>query len=803
MIFNLINKLNKSNYKYKTYVTDGLNRTVFDNTLSSSLLGDGGVSLKIVINNKKIMQYITLPNQIHCNAKRVEEISIPSVNRAYQITLQTNNFFTLNILSKNHIEDVLSAIVDVTGGDEHLIFNLIIKPKYKLLKLFTNQYEMFCNGVNNPSSNKFIKTLQENLIEKNHQYLPIEVMDIIENKIYDKHFEFQLFFGMYYNSPKKENLIFDILKDVFDNFSHLNSLNVNLIHSHIDVALSSHELLHQYEKQFISLSELYALFYNNKIEDEDFIENSNEYTIVNELNNLSNTDQSNSILNMETNNNHNNLTTESTFTINTLSSLEMLPTQIETNEDDVDRNIPKRIEDALKRVKIILFKEKVEIIDFRIGASLIKTTITIPENKTLTDITKRVVDIRAALGVDSLSIDQGEKPNSVSFFIPRTNKQPIYLRSLLENEEFIKFAEEHPLPIIIGVDPLGNPIYACINKLTHLLIAGQTNSGKSSFINQLLLTLIMLRNSNELKLYLIDPKQVEFIPFRGFPQVVKVVDDMSEANALLEKIVDEMEDRYTKFKEVGVKSISGYNQKFPNNKIPYIVVAIDEYADLKMVNSKVDDLIVRLGQKARQCGIHLIVATQRPSVDVIEGKTKANLPSRISLKLDSGASYTTILDGKPSIEPTGRGHGVMQLLGQIKQFEQFQSPIISINELETEETFEKIKKSIKGEKINVVTPIEKSNKIVPLIDKPKKVDIDPIDRLKRIILDTDETRVAELQKSMGIGINKVSKMMKQLVEEGWLYKHESRNKGYEIIVKKEEVDKWEKECEKKYGEDWK
>lgn len=459
----------------------------------------------------------------------------------------------------------------------------------------------------------------------------------------------------------------------------------------------------------------------------------------------------------------------------------MLPVQIETNEDDVDMEIPNRIKNALKRVKIVSDSNSVKVIDFRIGASLIKTTIEIPKDKNISDIIKKSVDIQAALGVDSLSIDQGEIVDSVSFFIPRTNKQPIYLRTLLENDEFIKFAEKYPLPFVIGVDPLGSPIYECLNRLTHLLIAGQTDSGKTSFMNNTLLTLNMLRKPSELIMYLIDPKQVEFTLFKGFPQVVEVVDDMTQANKLLEKLIVEMESRYTKLKEVGMRNIGGYNQKFPNEKMPYIVAAIDEYADLKMVNPTVDDLVARLGQKARASGIHLIVATQRPSVDVIEGKTKANLPSKFSLKLDSVGSYKTILDGKPPVEPTGKGHGVMKRLGQSREYEQFQAGIISIDEIEIEETFENIKKSFKGEKVEGIK-IEKQD--------DEEVKEEPIIKMKRIIASTGEKRVGELRKLMKMNINVVTDLMRQLADEGWLITpEESESKKWELNEECDELNK--------------
>ena len=775
MITKLIKKIGKRRYTYKTYELNELNNYVKP-TLSSPLLGEGNVSIKTIVSNHQVNQYITLPNSIHYPLKRVEnEQMLPKMN-TFQVEMDCNNFFTLNLFSKRTLQDVINDVKQLTGENEYLVVNMVIKKIPKQINKFLSQYEQFTKGVEVPSSNSIVSTIQRLCIDKESgvNYIPIEIIKLIENKIVDQHYQFQLFIGMKYESKEKEELVKGVLQDTLDEYSHLNSLILEGV-SYDENTLSTDELLYQYSKHYISLSEICSLLYKTDVElitAEDM--EQSEDTTAN-----GNTDTND--IEITTPITQPILQPTSTNALDTLPSLELLPVQIETNEDDVDMKIPERIQNALKRVRIVDDVKKIKVLDFHVGASLIRTTIEIPKDKNFSDIQKKTKDIQVALGVETLAVDQGDVPDSVSFFIPRVNKQPIYLRTLLENDEFIKFAENYPLPFIVGVDPLGKPIYQCLNKLTHILVSGQTDSGKTAWMNQLILTLIMLRTSKELMLYLIDPKQVEFTPFKEFPQVAEVLDDMNKANKLLERLVVEMEKRYTIMKESGVRNIKGYNQKFPDKKLPYIVTVLDEYADLKTVNPTVDEHLARLGQKARASGIHLIVATQRPSVDVIEGKTKANLPSKISLKLDSVASYKTILDGKPPVEPTGKGHGVMKLLGQAKEYEQFQGAIISIDELETEDVFDKIKKSFKGEKVEGIK-IEKNDEKIEGEEKEE-----PIIKMKRVIAQTGEVRVGELRKLMEMNTNVVTDLMQQLADDGWLNRPDEVNRKWSLNDECEEL----------------
>lgn len=228
--------------------------------------------------------------------------------------------------------------------------------------------------------------------------------------------------------------------------------------------------------------------------------------------------------------------------------------------------------------------------------------------------------------------------------------------------------EKSKLTAVLGRDIMGNPKWFEINKTPHLLVAGSTGSGKSVCINSILVSILMRAKPDEVKLVLVDPKKVELSMYNGVPHLLTpVVTDPKKANIALKKIVAEMERRYDEFSETGTKNISGYNDQIEKTnavlpeadrrkKLPYIVVVIDELADLMLVAAKeVEDSILRITQMARAAGIHLIVATQRPSTDVITGVVKANIPSRISFAVSSSIDSRTILDMTGAEKLLGKG----------------------------------------------------------------------------------------------------------------------------------------------------
>ena len=247
--------------------------------------------------------------------------------------------------------------------------------------------------------------------------------------------------------------------------------------------------------------------------------------------------------------------------------------------------------------------------------------------------------------------------------IPNKKRVTVSLKTIFESQVFQKTTTQ--LCLALGVDISGDPVVVDLAKMPHLLVAGTTGSGKSVGLNTLLLSLLYKTQPQDLKLILIDPKMLEFAVYEGIPHLLTpVVTDMNDASFALGWCVDEMERRYRLMAELGVRNIAGYNEKVHKNPniethignhipgdsqyhshLPYIVVIADEFADMMMiVGKKVEQLIARLAQKARAAGIHLILATQRPSVDVITGLIKANIPTRISFQVSSKIDSRTIID---------------------------------------------------------------------------------------------------------------------------------------------------------------
>lgn len=444
---------------------------------------------------------------------------------------------------------------------------------------------------------------------------------------------------------------------------------------------------------------------------------------------------------------------------------------------EMDDSIVTRIAEALKTVGVIssarLYNHSVTS-----GVRLTVVQFDIPNGKTLTQLSSKVVDIQAELGVQSLGIEQGSKAGTVKFTIPNEESAIISLRELMELESFQEFARSHPLAFIVGVDEINNPIYLSLAKLVHLLVAGTTGSGKSVFINALVTCLLANYTPDELRLYMIDPKQVEMQHYEGFPHVEEVITDMSDAAMTLSSVADEMEKRYTLFREAGVKNIQLYNKKM-SKKMPYIVCVIDEYADLKDTHPEVEDFIARLGQKARAAGIHMVLATQRPEAKIVSGRVKAVIPNAISFNLNSNLNYKTVFGkGLGGVTLLGQGDGVMKIEGYKKEFQRFQGCIISPNEAEEEKVFEKMKEYLLSVNHTLAINAEEfteSNK-----DKDEDAQLK---KLKEIITETGETKVDFLRSKLSIKASTLTKLMGQLVEEGFLIKHKSKAKGYEIANK--------------------
>ena len=285
--------------------------------------------------------------------------------------------------------------------------------------------------------------------------------------------------------------------------------------------------------------------------------------------------------------------------------------------------------------------------------------------------------------------------NRIGVEMPNDVVVPVALRDLIEDPHFQSF--EAALPVVLGRDTVGSPVYADLANMPHIILAGATGSGKSVGLNVMLLSLLYRRTPDELRLLMIDPKVVELAPFDRIPHLLlPVVTDMKQAATALRWAVSEMERRYQLFANAGTRNIAGYNaacgriergeqlnpngQDAPPGKLPYIVIVVDEFADLMMQQGKdVEASVARLAQKARAAGMHVILATQRPSVEVITGDIKANFPSRIAYRVSQKVDSRIILDEQGADQLLGNGDMLVKLGGA--ECRRVQGPWVSEDEV--------------------------------------------------------------------------------------------------------------------------
>lgn len=315
-----------------------------------------------------------------------------------------------------------------------------------------------------------------------------------------------------------------------------------------------------------------------------------------------------------------------------------------------------------------------KIVETHIGPAVTEYELTVPNGTKVNRITNINKEIALAMAAKDVRI-QAPIPgkNAIGIEIPNREISSVNFREVLENTQNTK--RENKILVALGKDIMGKSILCDLSKMPHLLVAGSTGSGKSVCINTIIISILMGYKPDDVKLVLVDPKKVELSNYNGIPHLLcPVVTDPKKANATLQKIVSEMEERYDIFAEKEVKNIAGYNEWVEKEnkksldhqlkKMPYYVVIIDELADLMLVASKeVQDSIMRITQMARAAGIHLIVATQRPSTDIITGVIKNNIPSRIAFAVSSAIDSRTILDASGAEKLLGKGDMLYSPMG--------------------------------------------------------------------------------------------------------------------------------------------
>ncbi|MBI3008078.1 MAG: DNA translocase FtsK [Candidatus Omnitrophica bacterium] len=376
--------------------------------------------------------------------------------------------------------------------------------------------------------------------------------------------------------------------------------------------------------------------------------------------------------------------------------------------------------------------------------------------------------------------------------VPNSTTTTVYLKEILESKEFQ--ASDSKLTLVLGKDTSGMPIVTDLSDMPHLLIAGTTGSGKTVCVNGIITSILFNATPDEVKFIMVDPKMVEMACFNGLPHLLcPVVTDAKKASHALRWTLNEMEDRYKLFARLGVRNIDIYNEKVEKDKgkkasdaegekedalfpMPYIIIIIDELADLMMVSSQdVENAITRLAQLSRAVGIHIILATQRPSVDVITGVIKANFPARISFQVASKVDSRTVLDVNGADKLLGKGDMLFLRPGTSK-------PIRAQGSLLTDEEIERVIQFIKSQKepVYIEEIINAGTKGLAGIVAGEEDEL--YEEAKNIIVETGQASISMLQRRLRIGYGRAARLIDTMESKG-VIGHYRGSKSREVLVK--------------------
>lgn len=446
-----------------------------------------------------------------------------------------------------------------------------------------------------------------------------------------------------------------------------------------------------------------------------------------------------------------------------------------------EQNKSKEVIDTLKNFNI-----EIQDCNATFGPTITRYEVSPKPGTKVSKIVNLSDDLALSLAARSIRIEAPVPGKSViGIEVPNDKPQVVGLREVITSNEFIN--DPSSLAVGLGKEISGKPLIADLAKMPHLLIAGATGSGKSVCVNTIITSLLYKSSPEEVKLLLIDPKVVELAHYNGIPHLLSpVVTDPKKASNALNWAVNEMNKRYQLFAENGVKDIAGYNRKC-ENKMHKIVIIIDELADLMMAcGNEVEDYICRLAQMARAAGMHLITATQRPSVDVITGIIKANIPSRIAFAVSSQTDSRTILDMGGAEKLLGKGDMLYYPLGAAKPV-RIQGAFIS------EEESEKVIDEIKAQKQEEVKYEEE---IMETISRPVAVKDNDVDEFLEEAIDfvvsNNQGSASMLQRKFKIGFNRAARLIDSMEERGIVGPSEG-SKPRKVLITKEELENLKRE----------
>ncbi len=427
--------------------------------------------------------------------------------------------------------------------------------------------------------------------------------------------------------------------------------------------------------------------------------------------------------------------------------------QKKNNQSNIDER-----SDLLEKV-FADFNIQISVVNVKLGPVVTLYEILPAPGIKINTIINLADDISRSMGVGAVRIAQIFGTQYLGVEVPNDQRESVTIKELLSDQNFK--STTHKIPICIGKDISGNIEVIDLSKTPHLLVAGTTGSGKSVFINTLLASLLYKFSPSELRLILIDPKMLELSVYNDIAHLLTpVVTEPKKAIIALKWVCKEMERRYSMMNEEGTRNLEGYNQK-TSEKLPYIVVFIDEMADLMMTAGKeVEHYVQRLAQMARACGIHLVMATQRPSVDIITGSIKANFPSRVSFQVASKYDSRTVLGEIGAEQLLGNGDMLMTKNGA--NLIRYQSAFISDNEVN--KLILEIKRSQKVEYLDELDEIIKNNN--ENFDELSEEEEILISKAIELIKSTNKASTSFLQRNFQIGYNKAARIMETLEQRG-------------------------------------
>lgn len=429
------------------------------------------------------------------------------------------------------------------------------------------------------------------------------------------------------------------------------------------------------------------------------------------------------------------------------------------------------------------FQIKAEIVGTVQGPAVTRFELRVAQGIKVSKIRNLADDLKLALAARDIRI-QAPIPgkSSIGIEIPNRQSRAVRLSEVIGSPNFK--ASDSPLEAALGLDLAGNPVTLDLRKMPHGLIAGATGSGKSVCINSLLVSLLYQSSPRDLKMLLIDPKMVELAPYNHIPHLVSpVITDVKAATASLKWAVEEMERRYQLFAHTGVRDLDRYNKMVndkgqPAQHLPYILIVIDELADLMMMSpSDVEDSICRIAQKARACGIHLVIATQRPSVDVITGLIKSNIPTRIAFSVSSQVDSRTILDTQGAERLLGRGD-MLYLGNGMAAPNRLQGTFV------TDDEIEKVIAHVRAQ--GEPDYIFKEEELIQRSQSPAEQD-DLFEEACRFIMSQGSASTSLLQRKFHIGYNRAARLM-DLIEEYGFISEQNGSKARTVLITESDIE---------------